>query len=79
MSIKNPSDGVISIGEPIERSQGSLELNRITVPHGPWVWNLKIRDPVGLSVAGIDLTTVDLQKLRDLIAKAIVMAQAPPQ
>jgi len=53
----------------LRETNGSLALNRITVPYGPlWIWELEIRDQNGESLAGIDLTTVDLQKLHDLIA-----------
>ena len=71
MSIENLNDGIISIGEPVIKSTGSLAVNRITVPNGPWVWELVLVDANGKRVGDIALTTIDLRELRDLLSKAI--------
>ena len=70
MLVEDSSDGIISIGEPITKSTGSISLNR--VPGGPWCWELVLADGNGRRLGSIELTTVDLQQLRDLLAKAIV-------
>ena len=73
MSLENPNDGIISIGESVMGSTGSLAVNRITVPNGPWVWELVLADANGKRVGDIALTTIDLRELRDLFNKAIAM------
>ena len=75
MSIENPNDGIISIGESVMKSTGSLAVNRITVPNGPWVWELVLADANGKRVGDIALTTSDLRVLRELLGKAIDMEQ----
>ena len=75
MSVEDPNDGIISIGEPVVKSTGYLSVNRITIPNGPWVWELALADANGKRVADISLTTGDLQELRGLLSKAIAMEQ----
>jgi hypothetical protein len=75
MSVEDLNDGIISIGEPVVKSTGSLSVNRIIVPNGPWVWELALANANGERVADISLTTSDLRELRDLLSKAIVMDQ----
>jgi hypothetical protein len=67
--------GVISVGEPVgSLTSDKIKLERITVPNGPWVWRLVVVEEGG-SRAGALLTTVDLQSLRDLFSRAIVLEQ----
>lgn len=75
MSVENQNDGIISIGEPIMKPMGSLSVNRITTPNGPWVWELALADSSGTRVGDISLTSVDLRELRNLLGKAIAMEQ----
>jgi hypothetical protein len=68
-------DEGISIGEPVgSLTSDKIELERITVPNGPWVWRLVVVEEGG-SRAGALLTTVDLQSLRDLFSRAVVWEQ----
>lgn len=75
MSVENLNDGIISIGEPVTKPTGSLSVNRITAPNGPWVWELALAGANGERVGDITLTTVDLRTLHDLLGKALDMEQ----
>jgi len=75
MSVENLNDGIISIGDPVTKPTGSLSVNRITVPNGPWVWELVLAGANGKRVGDIALTTVDLRTLRDLLDEALDMEQ----
>jgi hypothetical protein len=75
MATENTNAGTITIGESAVMPSGSFELNRITVPNGPWVWQLVIADKYTSQLGDIVLTTSELRRLRDLIDTAIAMEQ----
>jgi hypothetical protein len=70
-------EGIVAVGEPVGPSvpTGSLTLDRVTVPNGPWVWTMRIVSEGGEHVASINLTTGDLVSLRDIVSRAIVIDQ----